>query len=371
VAVRLMVNMSTRISTAAIAAISLVALLQPPAVAAEGPVPDLPATPSVPNVTVTPNVGDGGAGIGVGVGDTALQIGAGPGGVSLGTRPRGSTTPPRAPDADAGVPVSTPRDRRGRSRSRGSGSRSPVLFAPETHGAGAAPGARRDSPNNRRTRVPTHRAAPSGANPPAATDTSSSVPPFFELVDRVPTPFKLALVALALIALAVWGAWVRTRRRLERNAFVDPVTGVANAAAFEGLLERELERATRYKRPLALLVLDVSEAKNGRLLHDNALRAVTAAIRERVREGDIIIARIGPSRFAIISPEATAASAETLGRALELRLEEMRLHGLVGVVERQPSDISAKHLLTRAEAALSAREVARERPRGRSMLRAA
>jgi diguanylate cyclase (GGDEF)-like protein len=361
--------MRTKLSTAAIAAITLFALLQPPSVAADGALPDLPTPPATPDVTVTPSVGESGAGINVGVGETSLQIGAGPGGVSLGTRPRGSATTPRAPGADAGVPVSIPRDRRGRSRTTRSGTGGPVLFGPARSGAAHSDGARPSSPVGRRTHVPTDPSA-AGAGKPSAKK-AGSVPPFLELVDRIPTAFKIALVALALIALAVWGAWVRARRRLERNAFVDPVTGVANAAAFEGLLERELERATRYKRPLALLVLDVSEARNGRLLHDQALRAVTTAIRERVREGDIIIARIGPSRFAIISPEATAASAETLGRALQLRLEEMRLHGLVGAVERQPSDLSAEHLLTRAEAALAASEVARERPRGRAMLRAA
>jgi diguanylate cyclase (GGDEF)-like protein len=363
--------MRTKILTAAIAGTSLVALVQPAVVAAEGPVPDLPAPPPLPNVTVTPSVGDGGAGIDVGVGETALQIGAGPGGLSLGTRPRGSTPTPRAPGADAGVPVRTPGDRPGRSLRRGSGSA--VLFGPATGKAGAAraKGARGASPGSRGRRSHA-RTDPSalGADVAAANGSHRSVPPFLEFVERIPTAFKIALFALALIALSVWAAWVRARRRLERNAFVDPVTGIANEPAFDGLLERELDRARRYKRPLALLVLDVSEARHGRLLHDQALRAVTTAIRERAREGDII-ARIGPSRFAIISPEATAAAADTLARALELRFEEMRLHMVVGAVERQPTDLSARHLLARAESAIASHEVARERPRGRALLRAA
>jgi diguanylate cyclase (GGDEF)-like protein len=361
--------MRTKLATGLIAATWVFVLLQPPSMAADGPLPDLPATPDTPGVTVAPSVGEDGAGIDVGVGDTGLQIGAGPRGLSLGTRPRDSGPATQAPNADAGLPVSTPRDRPGRSFRRAGGGGGPVLFGPGKADAAGARGARRASPVGRKAHAPAKLAALRRSDS-AAAKKGGSVPPFVEFVDRIPTAFKLGLLALALIALAVWAAWVRARRRLERNAFVDPVTGIANAPAFDGLLERELERARRYKRPLALVVLDVSEATRGLLLHDQALRAVTSAIRERTREADII-ARIALSRFAIISPEAPVSSAETLARALELRLEEMRLHAVVEAVERQPTDLSAKHLLARAEGAIAAHEVARERPRGRAMLRAA
>src|SRR6266540_1590018 len=119
--------MRTKLASAVIAATAVFVLLQPPSLAADGPLPDLPAPPDTPEVTVTPSVGDGGAGIDVGVGETALQIGAGPGGVRLGTRPRGSSPTSQAPNADAGVPVSTPGDRRGRSRRTAGGGGGPVL----------------------------------------------------------------------------------------------------------------------------------------------------------------------------------------------------------------------------------------------------
>ena len=148
----------------------------------------------------------------------------------------------------------------------------------------------------------------------------------------------------------MWFAWVRARRRFSHNAFVDPVTGLANAPAFEGLLGRELERARRYKRPLAVLVLDVTEKRQSLLpLLDHRLREVTGAIQERMRESDTL-ARLGPGRFAIICPEATAAAAETLARGLELRLEEMRLHATVGTAERQATDLGPAHLVARAQA---------------------
>jgi diguanylate cyclase (GGDEF)-like protein len=365
--------MRTKLHTAAaVTAMSLAALL-PSVAAAAGPLPDIPAPAAAPDVTVTPRVGDGGAGIDDGAGDPALPIGAGPAGLTHGTPPRGPSPRTTSPDADAGAPVSTPGDRRGRSGLTSNESGTPVLFGPDASAA-AVRRARRDARRASGANRPRTKGRESSVDPsPSPRAGRNHLPPFLEFVDRIPTAVRLGLLALGLLALAVWGAWVRARRRLERNAFVDPVTGIANASALEGLVARELERARRYKRPLALLVVDVSDAGHGRLLglHDQTLRDVTAAISERLREGDIV-ARLGPSRFAIISPEATAASAETLGRALELRLEEMRLHVAVGAAERQPTDLSAGDLLARAEAALAAPEAAhQERPRERARLRAA
>jgi diguanylate cyclase (GGDEF)-like protein len=193
-----------------------------------------------------------------------------------------------------------------------------------------------------------------------------------EFVDRVPPLVRAGIALLALIALAIWAAWVRARRRLAQNAFVDPVTGIANAAAFESLLERELERAKRYKRPLALVLLEVGAPEHTGLLtlRDQTLRDVTAAIRGRIREGDTI-ARLSSSRFAVISPEATVASAETLARALELRLEELRVHVTAGIAERQPTDLGARDLVARAQAGLTQPAEPGEPVRLRPALRAA
>ena len=53
----------------------------------------------------------------------------------------------------------------------------------------------------------------------------------------------------ALIALALWLMWVRGRRRLERNAWVDADTGEMNVVAFETLLAQEWARSDALPAP--------------------------------------------------------------------------------------------------------------------------
>jgi len=178
------------------------------------------------------------------------------------------------------------------------------------------------------------------------------VAPVFDLVERIPAAVRAGLVALALIAIALWALWVRARRRLDHNAYVDPDTGVANMAAFEQVLDREWQRAARYRRPLGLVLLDLEQDGPRRLLGEREARWAVAGIDEEVREADTV-ARLAPGRFAVVCPEAPAGSVETLAHALELRMEARRLRCWTGFAERRPEDSTPADLVTRAAAVLS------------------
>ncbi len=373
-----MLSSPLTVVTAVVSAAVLWAL--PATGTAAGPVPDPSSPPalsappaSVPPVTaptvgVTP--GSDGATADVGVGDTALQVGVGAGGVTIKQMSPGSR-----PSAGDSAPIGTPGDRPGIRRGAtvaGSGSAA-LVFGPasgrrERNGRGAT-GVKRGvtRPSSGKARG----ARSARRTPTAGQGATTHLSPFVALIDRIPGSIRAGIAALAMIALGVWAAWVRARHRLRRNAFVDPVTGIANAPAFEGLLTRELRRAKRYKRSLALLVVEVSQRHHQLLpLLDQTLRDVTRAIQEGVREGDIV-ARLGPSRFAIICPEATAAAAETLARSLERRLEEMRLHAAIGTAERQAADLTPGHLLVRAQSALLRRDLAADSRSRRTFLKVA
>jgi diguanylate cyclase (GGDEF)-like protein len=317
----------------------------------------LPATElSTGGVDLT--TGPEGVKVGVDAGDTGgVTVGAGPGGVDLGLRttPK-SSAPSESPASPAergpGERVSVPG---GPTDDPRSGS-SPDQSTPGTGRggsiavAGGAPAAdRRRAPGAAGSEVR------DGLRPVAAADRESKggVAPVFDLVERIPAVVRAGLVALALIAIAMWGLWVRGRRRLDRNAYVDPDTGVANMEAFEQMLEREWQRATRYRRPLGLVLLDVEQSGTGGiLLGERDARAAVDDISKEVRGSDTV-ARLAQSRFAVICPEAPQGSVETLAHALELRLEERRLRCWAGFAERADGHGRPADLVTRAATALA------------------
>jgi diguanylate cyclase (GGDEF)-like protein len=323
----------------------------------------LPAVDAPPSGGVDLTTGPDGLKAGLDAGDSGgVTVGAGPGGVNLDLRttPKSSAGPPAQQEPGGrvsapGGPTDNPR----------SGS-SPGVATPDAlpddpsvvtgddrranrRAAAEAPGARRSDRSGGTSRVEDLRTAAG-----AEQDSRGGVAPVFDLVERIPAVVRAGLVALALIAIALWGLWVRGRRRLDQNAFVDADTGVANMEAFQQMLEREWQRAVRFRRPLGLLLLDVEQRGAGgiRLLGERDARAAVDDISNEVRESDTV-ARLSPSRFAVICPEAPQGSVETLAHALELRLEERRLRCWAGFAERADDNGSPADLVTRAATVLA------------------
>jgi diguanylate cyclase (GGDEF)-like protein len=323
-------------------------------------VPVPPTNVSTGGVDLT--TGPEGVKVGVDAGDTGgVTVGAGPGGVDLGLRttPKSSTpskTPAspgqRGPGERVSVPGGPTDDPRSGSSpgpaTAGTGRGGSIAVAADE--PGGTPAAERP-----RARSASGREVVDGLQPAAASDREGrgGVAPVFDLVERIPAVVRAGLVALALIAIAMWALWVRGRRRLDKNAYVDPDTGVANMEAFEQMLEREWQRATRYRRPLGLLLLDVEQSGTGGIrLGERDARQAVEDISKEVRASDTV-ARLAQSRFAVICPEAPQGSVETLAHALELRLEERRLRCWAGFAERADGHGRPADLVTRAATALA------------------
>lgn len=99
-----------------------------------------------------------------------------------------------------------------------------------------------------------------------------------------------------------------------QEALTDYLTGLANRAAFDTAMHRELARARRHSRPLSLLLLDIDDLKsiNDQHLHhtgDEAIRVVAHIVARAVRASDIC-ARLGGDEFGIAMPEAGLVQAE-------------------------------------------------------------
>jgi diguanylate cyclase (GGDEF)-like protein len=145
-------------------------------------------------------------------------------------------------------------------------------------------------------------------------------------------------------------------------AETDALTGLYNQRYFHETLRREVLRAQRYERNLALILFDVDDFKSindqiGHLAGDRVLAQAADRLREAVRSVDIPC-RIGGDEFAVILPESAGADADQLYRRVQssmrgtaLGADEERLRLSAGIAEIQHGDTAAG-LFERADAAL-------------------
>ncbi len=142
-------------------------------------------------------------------------------------------------------------------------------------------------------------------------------------------------------------------------ARTDYLTGVHNSRYFYELIDMELGRARRFKRPLALAYLDIDDFKkvNDTLSHqegDRILAQVARTLHKHVRSTDVV-ARIGGDEFVILFSET---SAEQVRVPVERMLEQLKalaqqggsgISFSIGVVNVQDIPNSAAPIIRKAD----------------------
>ena len=113
----------------------------------------------------------------------------------------------------------------------------------------------------------------------------------------------------------------RRFREARQLADLDALTGLHNRRYFHETLAREVARAQRYSRSLALVVFDLDDFKaiNDRIGHlagDGVLAEAADRIRDVVRSADVAC-RVGGDEFAVILPESSLKDADQLYKRLE------------------------------------------------------
>jgi len=119
----------------------------------------------------------------------------------------------------------------------------------------------------------------------------------------------------------------RRVERMEKQAGLDELTNLYNRRAFSLMGDREVSRARRYRRPLALIFFDIDRFKNvndsyGHLIGDHVLRVLTELVTKTTRATDIVC-RYGGEEFIVLMPEASRE--EGLAMAERLRQEVSRM----------------------------------------------
>ena len=211
------------------------------------------------------------------------------------------------------------------------------------------------------------------------------------------------LLALALIAAAIWGA-VRLRMtalRARKNeelarayekvhriaaeledtnrqlavanvslralSYVDGLTGVANRRRFDEALEEACAAASEQGEPLSLVLIDLDHFKQLNDTHghhhgDEALRTVGALLAERTESRGGLAARFGGEEFAWLLPGVPSDVARAEAEDVRLRIKKAALrhetseHGVVtasiGVTTSAGAQLDPATLVASADAAL-------------------
>jgi diguanylate cyclase (GGDEF)-like protein len=154
----------------------------------------------------------------------------------------------------------------------------------------------------------------------------------------VPEAVWLALAGALLLAAvagaaAVWSG-ARVRRQSGRfaemsvAALTDPLTGLLNRRGFIEAADRELERARRYGRPLAIAYVDVQGLKavndtEGHLAGDRLLCATARLLTDSARANDVV-GRLGGDEMGVLLVEQTPEGAEAATSRIEAEVLDRR-----------------------------------------------
>ncbi len=121
----------------------------------------------------------------------------------------------------------------------------------------------------------------------------------------------------------------RTKAQLERLAFLDPLTGLANRRRFEEVFLIEISRASRERRPLSLVMLDIDHFKRvndtwGHPFGDAVIQAVGLAMARGTRSYDFH-ARVGGEEMVMLLPGAPVADAALIADRVRVEVSSLRL----------------------------------------------
>src|SRR5438105_9931884 len=151
-------------------------------------------------------------------------------------------------------------------------------------------------------------------------------------------------------------------REARQLADLDALTNLHNRRYFHETLAREIARAQRYDRNLALIVFDLDDFKEvndriGHLAGDSVLADAAERVRDVVRSADIAC-RVGGDEFAVILPESALEDGDQLYRRIQNAVASRpvgssgnKIYLSAGVAELVPDD-DAVSFFQRADEAL-------------------
>ncbi|MBX3628351.1 MAG: diguanylate cyclase [Nitrosomonas sp.] len=152
---------------------------------------------------------------------------------------------------------------------------------------------------------------------------------------------------------------------LEKLCVTDSLTGLYNRSKLNHIINDELSRSHRNKRPFAILMIDIDYFKElndtlGHIAGDEILAAVSRILTQSIRSIDFA-ARYGGDEFIIVLTETTAKEATFTAERIRAQVSEVFCSVInqsisvtlsIGIAQSELKDTSPTDLITRADNAL-------------------
>lgn len=180
-----------------------------------------------------------------------------------------------------------------------------------------------------------------------------------------PEQARMVWLVVALVSMALWVSAraveadlmevVLKRLSLERMAWEDKLTGLANRRRFDVVLQDEWRRAARMKLPLSLLLMDVDHFKRfndtyGHTAGDACLTMVGGVIASHVRRAGDSAARYGGEEFVVLLFHTSRADAMLMAERIRLAVLAMAVEHRESPYKVVTMSIGGATMVPRAEA---------------------
>ncbi|MEO1094730.1 MAG: diguanylate cyclase [Cyanobacteria bacterium J06638_28] len=134
-------------------------------------------------------------------------------------------------------------------------------------------------------------------------------------------------------------ALTEANQKLQRFAYLDGLTHVANRRRFDQFLYHEWRRLMREQAPLAIVMADIDNFKayNDRYGHqagDECLRRVAGVLRSVIQRPADMVARYGGEEFVIVLPNTGLVGAETVAEKMRVLIRQQKIPHQGSVVDR-------------------------------------
>lgn len=122
----------------------------------------------------------------------------------------------------------------------------------------------------------------------------------------------------------------KTNRALKQISFKDPLTGVWNRRKYDQTIAMEWRRCLRYKRPIALILVDIDYFKEfndsyGHMAGDECLIKIGEMLKNSLSRSSDMVARYGGEEFIVLLPDSGKEETIKVADMLRLKTESMNI----------------------------------------------